>query len=201
MKVNIALFICCIIAIFYAYTKHMQAGEARPNDTLVVHDTSWQVHDSIVEKTKVVYKEIRVDVMSKPEMLPDTNYAKLKEQYMALLQLYMNKLVYSDTIRVGTYGYIAVLDTINENKLKYRRTRDNYSIPIVKETKTITKYSPPTRNLFVGGGVLVNNALGVRGAEAGLLLKTKKDQLYNIKASVDIDGNVMYGAGYYYKLK
>jgi DNA-binding Lrp family transcriptional regulator len=201
MKVNIALFICCIIAIFYAYTKHMQAGEARPNDTLVVHDTSWQVHDSIVEKTKVVYKEIRVDVMSKPEMLPDTNYARLKEQYMALLQLYMNKLVYSDTIRVGTYGYIAVLDTINENKLKYRRTRDNYSIPIVKETKTITKYSPPTRNLFVGGGVLVNNALGVRGAEAGLLLKTKKDQLYNIKASVDIDGNVMYGAGYYYKLK
>ncbi len=201
MKVNIALFICCIIAIFYAYTKHMQAGEARPNDTLVVHDTSWQVHDSIVEKTKVVYKEIRVDVMSKPEMLPDTNYARLKEQYMALLQLYMNKLVYSDTIRVGTYGYIAVLDTINENKLKYRRTRDNYSIPIVKETKTITTYSPPTRNLFVGGGVLVNNALGVRGAEAGLLLKTKKDQLYNIKASVDIDGNVMYGAGYYYKLK
>ena len=201
MKVNIALFICCIIAIFYAYTKHMQAGEARPNDTLVVHDTSWQVHDSIVEKTKVVYKEVRVDVMSKPEMLPDTNYAKLKEQYMALLQLYMNKLIYSDTIRVGTYGYIAVLDTINENKLKYRRTRDNYSIPIVKETKTITKYAPPTRNLFVGAGVLVNNALGIRGAEAGMILKTKKDQLYNIKASVDIDGNVMYGAGYYYKLK
>jgi DNA-binding Lrp family transcriptional regulator len=201
MKVNIALFICCIIAIFYAYTKHMQAGEARPNDTLVVHDTSWQVHDSIVEKTKVVYKEVRVDVMSKPEMLPDTNYAKLKEQYMALLQLYMNKLIYSDTIRVGTYGYIAVLDTINENKLKYRRTRDNYSIPIVKETKTITKYAPPTRNVFVGAGVLVNNALGIRGAEAGMILKTKKDQLYNIKASVDIDGNVMYGAGYYYKLK
>ena len=201
MKVNIALFICCIIAIFYAYTKHMQAGEARPNDTLIVHDTSWQVHDSIVEKTKVVYKEVRVDVMSKPEMLPDTNYAKLKEQYMALLQLYMNKLIYSDRIRVGTYGYIAVLDTINENKLKYRRTRDNYSIPIVKETKTITKYAPPTRNLFVGAGVLVNNALGIRGAEAGMILKTKKDQLYNIKASVDIDGNVMYGAGYYYKLK
>ena len=201
MKVNIILFVCCMIAIFYAYTKHMEAGEARPNDTLVVHDTSWQVHDSIVEKTKVVYKEIRVDVMSKPEMLPDTNYENLKRQYMALLQLYMNKLIYSDTIRVGTYGYIAVLDTINENKLKYRRTRDNYSIPIVKETKTITKYAPPTRNVFVGAGVLVNNALGIRGAEAGMILKTKKDQLYNIKASVDIDGNVMYGAGYYYKLK
>jgi DNA-binding Lrp family transcriptional regulator len=201
MRVNIALFVCCMIAIFYAYTKHMEAGETRPNDTLVVHDTSWQVHDSIVEKTKVVYKEVRVDVMSKPEMLPDTNYDNLKRQYMALLQLYMNKMVYSDTIRVGTYGYIAVLDTIKENKLAYRRTRENYEIPIVKETKTITKYAPPTRNVFVGAGVLVNNALGIRGAEAGMILKTKKDQLYNIKASVDIDGNVMYGAGYYYKLK
>jgi DNA-binding Lrp family transcriptional regulator len=201
MKVNIALFICCMIAIFYAYTKHMQAGEARPNDTITVHDTSWQIHDSIIVKKVPVPYEVKVPIESKPEMLPDTNYARLKEQYMALLQLYMNKLIYSDTIRVGTYGYIAVLDTINENKLKYRRTRDNYSIPIVKETKTITKYAPPTRNVFVGAGVLVNNALGIRGAEAGMILKTKKDQLYNIKASVDIDGNVMYGAGYYYKLK
>jgi DNA-binding Lrp family transcriptional regulator len=201
MKVNIALFICCIIAIFYAYTKHMQAGEARPNDTITVHDTSWQKYDSIVVRKVPVPYEVKVPIESKPEMLPDTNYAKLKEQYMALLQLYMNKLIYSDTIRVGTYGYIAVLDTINENKLKYRRTRDNFNIPIVKETKTITKYAPPTRNVFVGAGVLVNNALGVRGAEAGMILKTKKDQLYNIKASVDIDGNVMYGAGYYYKLK
>lgn len=201
MKVNIALFICCIIAIFYAYTKHMQAGEARPNDTLIVHDTSWQVHDSIVVKKVPVPYEVEVEVESKPEMLPDTNYARLKEQYMALLKLYINKFAYNDTIRVGTYGYIALLDTVKENKIVYRRTRDNFNIPIVKETKTITKYAPPTRNLFVGGGVLVNNALGVRGAEAGLLLKTKKDQLYNIKASVDIDGNVMYGAGYYYKLK
>jgi DNA-binding Lrp family transcriptional regulator len=190
-----------MIAIFYAYTKHMQAGEARPNDTITVHDTSWQIHDSIIVRKVPVPYEVKVPIESKPEMLPDTNYAKLKEQYMALLQLYMNKLIYSDTIRVGTYGYIAVLDTINENKLKYRRTRDNFNIPIVKETKTITKYAPPTRNVFVGAGVLVNNALGVRGAEAGMILKTKKDQLYNIKASVDIDGNVMYGAGYYYKLK
>ena len=190
-----------MIAIFYAYTKHIEAGEARPNDTLVVHDTSWIKHDSIIEKTNIAYKEVIVNVMSKPEMLPDTNYDNLKRQYMALLQLYMNKLIYSDTIRVGTYGYITVLDTIRENKIAYRKTRDNFDIPVVKETKTITKYAPPTRNLFVGAGINVNNALGIRGAEAGIILKTKKDQLYNVKASVDLDGKVMYGVGYYYKLK
>ena len=53
-----------MIAIFYAYTKHMEAGEARPNDTLVVHDTSWIKHDSIIEKTKIAYKEVIVNVMS-----------------------------------------------------------------------------------------------------------------------------------------
>ena len=201
MKVNIALFVCCMIAIFYAYTKHKQAGEARPNDTLVVHDTAWQIHDSLIVRKVPVPYEVIVEVASKPEMLPDTNYARLKEQYNALLQLYINKFAYNDTIRVGSYGYIALLDTVKENKIVYRRTRDNFNIPIVKETKTITKYAPPTRNVFVGAGVLVNNTLGIRAAEAGMILKTKKDQLYNIKASVDLDGNVMYGVGYYYKLK
>jgi DNA-binding Lrp family transcriptional regulator len=190
-----------MIALFYAYTKHMEAGEPRPNDTLVVHDTSWIKYDSIIVKTKIAYKEVIVNVMSKPEMLPDTNYDNLKRQYMALLQLYMNKVIYSDTIRVGNYGYIAVLDTINENKLKYRRTRENYEIPVVKETKTITKYAPPTRNLYVGGGVLANNTVGLRGAELGIMYKTKKDQLYNVKASVNVDGTLLYGVGYYYKIK
>ena len=201
MKVNIALFVCCMIAIFYAYTKHIQAGETRPNDTLVVHDTAWQIHDSIIVRRIPKPYEVIVEIASKPEMLADTNYARLKEQYNALLQLYINKFAYNDTIRVGSYGYIALLDTVKENKIAYRRTRDNFNIPIVKETKTITKYAPPTRNVFIGGGVIVNNAIGIRGAEAGMIFKTKKDQLYNIKASVDLDGQVMYGIGYYYKLK
>jgi hypothetical protein len=190
-----------MIAIFYAYTKHKQAGEARPNDTLVVHDTAWQIHDSIIVRKVPKPYEVIVEIASKPEMLADTNYARLKEQYNALLQLYINKFAYNDTIQVGSYGYIALLDTVKENKIVYRRTRDNFNIPIVKETKTITKYAPPTRNLFVGGGIVVNNTIGIRAAEAGMILKTKKDQLYNIKASVDLDGKVMYGVGYYHKLK
>lgn len=201
MKANIVLFLCCIIAIYYAYTKHVQAGETKPNDTLVVHDTAWKIHDSIVVKKVPVYKEVIVKITSRPEMLPDTNYATLKRQYEALLQLYLNKLVYSDTIRVGTYGYIAVLDTIAENKLAYRKTQENYKIPVVKETKTITKYAPPVRNLFVGGGITTSKTLGIQGIEAGIIYKTKKDALFNAKASVDLNGTPIYGFGYYHKIK
>jgi hypothetical protein len=201
MRVNIALFICCMVAIFYAYTKHKQAGEAKPNDTLVVHDTTWRIHDSIIVKKVPILKEIVVEVASKPEMLPDTNYANLKRQYMALLQLYMNKVIYSDTIRVGNYGYIAVLDSVQQNKLTSRRTRENYQIPEIKETKTITRYLPPSRSLFVGGGITTSNSIGIRGIEAGILYKTKKESIFNIKAQVDLDGQPMYGFGYYHKIK
>lgn len=201
MKVNIILFVCCMIAIFYAYTKHVAAGEARPNDTITVHDTSWQIHDSIVVRKVPVPYEVKVPIESKPEMLPDTNYAALKRQYEALLQLYLNQKFYSDTLRISTFGYILVQDSIRENKLTNRKTRENYKIPIVKETKTITTYSPPTRNLYVGAGVLANNSLGIRGAEAGVIYKTKKDKLYQITTSIDLDGQVMYGASYFYKIK
>ena len=201
MKVNIALFLCCLIAIFYAYTKHVQAGEAKPNDTLVVHDTTWKRYDSLIVKKVPVLKEIIVEVASKPEMLPDTNYATLKQQYMALLQLYLNKVVYSDTIRVGNYGYIAVLDSIQQNKLTSRKVRENYQIPEIKETKTITRYLPPSRSVFVGGGINTSNSIGIRGIEAGILYKTKKESIFNIKAQVDLDGKPMYGFGYYTKIK
>lgn len=201
MKVNIALFVCCIVALFYAYTKHKQAGEAKPNDTLVVHDTTWRIHDSIIVKKVPVMKEIIVEVASKPEMLPDTNYDNLKRQYMALLQLYMNKVIYSDTIRVGNYGYITVLDSIQNNKLTSRKTRENYQIPEIKETKTITRYLPPSRSVFVGGGINTSNSIGIRGIEAGILYKTKKESIFNIKAQVDLDGKPMYGFGYYHKIK
>ena len=201
LKVSIIMFFISILLLVLFMRERSKNAEVKPNDTITVHDTTWRIHDSIIVKKVPVYKEIIVEVASKPEMLPDTNYARLKEQYMALLKLYINKIVYKDSIKVGDYGYIAVLDTVKENKIVYRRTRENFSIPVVKETKTITKYAPPVRQLYVGGGVMVNNSIGIRGAQAGLLYKTKKDAIYNISAGVDISGNVMYGVNYFYKLK
>ena len=201
LKVSIIMFVISMVLLVLFMRERSRNAEVKPNDTITVHDTTWKRYDSIIVKKVPIYKEVIVEVASKPEMLPDTNYARLKEQYMALLKLYINKFVYKDTIKVGEYGYIAVLDTVKENKIVYRRTRDNFNIPVVKETKTITKYAPPVRQLYVGGGVMVNNTIGIRGVEAGLLYKTKKDAIYNLNANIDINGNVMYGVNYFYKLK
>lgn len=201
LKVSIIMFVISMVLLVLFMRERSKNAEARPNDTITVHDTTWQIHDSVIVKKVPVYKEVIVEVASKPEMLPDTNYARLKQQYMALLQLYLNKVVYSDTIRVGSYGYISVIDTVKENKLASRKIKENYNIPEVKETKTITRYLPPSRSVFVGGGINTSNSIGIRGIEAGIIYKTKKDALLNVKAQVDLNGNPLYGFGYYYKLK
>lgn len=176
-------------------------SEAKGPDTLVVHDTTWQEHTKIVVKDVPVIHEIPVtrEVLVK-EYQADTSYPKLKAQYEALVKNYASKRVYKDSVKVGTFGHIEITDTVSENKLSKRTAKDNFKIPIVKETMTITKYAEPKRQLYIGGGINLNSGPNVRSAEAGLLYKTKKDQIYGTKINIGVDGTITYGFNMYYKL-
>lgn len=177
------------------------SSEAKGPDTLVVHDTTWQEHTKIIVKDVPVIHEIPVDhkVLVK-EYQPDTSYPKLKAQYEALVKSYASKRVYRDSVKVGTYGHIEITDTVSENKLSKRTAKDNFKIPIVKETMTITKYAEPKRQLYIGGGINLNSGPSVRSAEGGLLYKTKRDQIYGAKINVGVDGSITYGVNMYYKI-
>lgn len=177
-------------------------SEAKGPDTLIVHDTTWQEHTKVIIKDVPVVREIPVahDVFIK-EYQPDTSYPRLKAQYEALVKNYASKRVYKDSVKVGTYGHIEIIDTVSENKLSKRTAKDNFKIPIVKETMTITKYAEPKRQLYVGGGVNLNSGPNVRSAEGGLLYKTKKDQIYGAKINIGVDGTITYGFNMYYKIK
>jgi hypothetical protein len=175
---------------------------AKGPDTLVVHDTTWQVHEKTIVKEVPFIKEIPVShevLVTKYQA--DTSYPGLKKQYDELAKKYASRRVYQDSVKVGTHGYIHITDTVSENKLGKRTTKDNFKIPIVKETMTITKYAPPTRNIFVGGGVNGTSASKVNGAEAGLLYKDKKDNIFGGKINVSTEGTVGFGFSYYYKIK
>jgi hypothetical protein len=171
-------------------------------DTLVVHDTTWQIHDKTIIKEVPVLKEIPVshEVLVKTYQA-DTNYPGLKKQYEELAKRYASRRVYRDSVKVGTHGYIEVIDTVGENKLGKRTTKDNFKIPIVKETMTITKYAEPTRQLYVGGGINNSSLTSFRSVEAGILYKTKKDQIFGGKVNVNVDGSVTYGVQSYWKIK
>jgi hypothetical protein len=193
-----------LIGIFATLALYQWRGssKAKGPDTLVVRDTTWLKHDSLIIKKVKVTKEIAVpyEVLVK-EYQADTSYPKLKKQYEDLAKDYAAKRVYVDSVNVGKFGHIQITDTVSKNKLSKRTTKDNFKIPVVKETITITKYAEPERQLYLGGGVNANSSSGIRSVEGGLLYKTKKDQIYGLKATTTIDGITTFGVSTYFKIK
>jgi hypothetical protein len=200
-KLTLAIIIILGTLVIYFYNNSKHEGAKGP-DTLVVHDTTWEVHEKTIVKEVPIVHEIPVNhevLVTKYQ--PDTNYNGLKKQYDALVKNYASKRVYKDSIKVGTHGYIQVTDTVSENKLGKRTTKDNFKIPIVKETMTITKYAEPQRQVYVGGGINMRSMSSFSGVEGGLLYKTKKDQIIGAKVGVNVDGSITYGIQSYFKIK
>ena len=167
-------------------------------DTVTLHDTTWQVHDSLIIK-KLKVKEVIHDTLP-PEYIADTNYPKLKAQYDALVISYLAKNIYADTLKLDTLGYIAVADTLYKNELQNRSYKYNYKIPTVTITNTITKIAPPKSNLFMGGGVS-GNANGLHLLQGGFLYKSKKDKVFGLNFGINGNNQIVYGVQSYWKIK
>jgi hypothetical protein len=174
-------------------------NEDKPPVIKTVVDTLWQKYDSIVIKKVPVLKEIPADPQYIPQIPED--YETLKSEYSKLLALYYSKKLYQDSIAVGTFGYIHVFDTVNQNSLGQRKTIDAFQIPIVKETTTITEFRKPTRQFYVGGGVNGSQNEGLLGAEAGVMYKTRRDQMLGVKVNVGVNGATSFGVNYYTKIQ
>lgn len=177
-------------------------GVQSGSDTLVVHDTTWVKKDSLIYAkplpAKIIYDSLFVE--GKTEYLADTNYAALKVQFDNLVKMYTALAIYVDSVKLDTLGYVVVTDSIRENKITGRTWKYGYKIPFVTKTVTITNQAPAKTQLYVGGGVNTTQTLGLHSAEAGVILKTKKDKIYGLKAGSDINGNISYGFQTYWKI-
>jgi hypothetical protein len=170
-------------------------------DTVRVIDTLWEQHDTTIYK-KVPVKEIIYDIDTlPPQLIPDTNYAALKLQFEALVKEHASKAIFFDTIKLAELkGGFYLKDTVQFNRLAGRSVEAKYEIPVVKETVTITKQAPKKNQLYIGAGINTSKTLMPQAAEAGLILKTKRDQIYGVKAGTDINGNISYGFQSYWKI-
>jgi hypothetical protein len=201
---KIYIFIIGVLVVFVLLQNKGCVGgaEHQKSDTLVVHDTTWSVHDSIIYSkplpAKVIHDSLFIE--GKTEYLADTNYAALKIQFDNLVKMYTALAIYVDSVRLDTLGYVMVTDSVRENKLIGRSWKYDYKIPFVTKTVTVTNYAKPKTQLYVGGGISTSQTLGIQAAEAGVILKTKKDKIYGLKAGSDINGNISYGFQTYWKL-
>ena len=142
--------------------------------------------DTIVE-TKIEY------------VLSEEDYG-LVERLDTLIELYSMKNIYLDSIKVDTFGYIKITDTVQENKFLGRSFVTNITIPekTITTTKTITL--PPVRQFYIGGGLMGNRFSLINSASAGLLYKDKQDRIFGVSIGA-ASGQLSYGVSSYWKIK
>lgn len=118
-----------------------------------------------------------------------------------ILSKYYAKSVFKDTLKLAdSLGYVAITDTISENKIQFRIAESKVKERIIKEKEYLQ--IPPKTQLYVGVNGSVDKINFLSSVGAGLVLKTKKDQLYQLNLGVTGKNLTPFvGAGTYWKIK
>ena len=204
---NIAIAVLVVIVLL----EYFNPGGKMPGRTVRIDGKKYEVikHDIDtfeVVKTKVVTKKgadiYHETIVEKEVVIPaivDT---------AALLKDFFAKNVYKDTLRLpDSLGMVAVTDTITQNKILGRTFNASVKQREIKET-LIVKELPKTQ-VYYGFNGGFNKADVVSNVGAGVIVKTKKDKIYQLGAGVanrTVDGtngslSPYIGAGVYWKIK
>jgi len=204
---NIAIAVLVVIVLL----EYFNPGGKMPGRTVRIEGKKYEVikHDIDtfeVVKTKVVTKKgadiYHETIVEKEVVIPtivDT---------AALLKDFFAKNVYKDTLRLpDSLGIVAVTDTITQNKILGRTFNASVKQREIKET-LIVKELPKTQ-VYYGFNGGFNKADVVSNIGAGVIIKTKKDKIYQLGAGVAnrvTDGtngtlSPYVGAGVYWKIK
>jgi hypothetical protein len=191
--------IVIIVLIVVLLLQRCGGGNSETTPTVIVkRDTTWIVKDStIITKPQLVETiEVPIERWS-TEYLPDTNYAKLLEQYVALSSKFLQMGIYQDTVKLDSFGYVAIKDTVTKNALSGRLV--DYHIKVPKITETITVHEKKRNQVYIGGSIIGSPM--PNGIMGGFMVKTKKDKLFGGSVGVNSFGDLQYGIHSYWKIK
>ena len=195
--------ILILILLVIILLQRCDGGEKQlvPDVIKIVKDTVWIHTDSIINtKPQIIKTEpyaVPIDRWN-TEYLPDTNYSKLIKQYEEIVRELLAKNIIKDSLKIDSIGYLHVTDTVSKNTITGRNYHYSFKYPII--TNTITILQKKKNQLYVGGGLQGGNITAIDQINAGLLLKNKKDQIYNITVGFNSQGRVIYGANAYWKI-
>lgn len=198
MKRNLLFFVLAALLVYLLLDKVGIIGgyNVKTPDTTIVRDTVWH------ESSKTIIKEVpqvggdEGHVPADDKYIPAGDYDTLLTRFNTLVKELTARKFYKDSLQLDSIGYIVVKDTVQFNSLQKRSYNYFYKVPHVTETVTITKYAPPTRQLFIGTG------LGKDNFQAGLLYKTKKDFLFGAYVAPSLQGvQLQYGVQVYWKIR
>ncbi len=156
---------------------------------------------TVTKKGKdIVHEVIDVDTLVLKELVNVDSAAILKD--------YLAKIIYKDTLVLdGGLGTIALTDTITKNRILGRTWDAKVKERTIKEELIVKE--PAKAQLYYGLNAGFNKEDYVSAVGAGVILKTKKDKLYQLGIGVNnrtTDGtngafSPYVGFGTYWKIK
>jgi hypothetical protein len=204
--------IAIVALIIYVLLQWFNPGGVMPGGrTIRIDGKKYEVIKHTIDtvdvvKTKVVtkkgsdiYHEVIVEKEVQIPAVIDT---------AALLKDYYSKVLYKDVLVLpDSLGTVAVTDTISQNRILGRTFNASVKQRVITET-TIVK-EPARNQLYYGLNAGFNKEDYVSAVGAGLILKTKKDKIYNVNIGVNnrtTDGtnggfSPYVGFGTYWKIK
>ena len=204
---NIAIAVLVVIVLLEIWNP----GGIMPGKTIRIEGKKYEVIKHEIDtvdviKTKVVTKkgdDIYHETIVEKEVFIPANV-----DTAALLKDYYSKVLYKDVLVLpDSLGTVSVIDTISQNKILGRTFDAKVKERTIKET-LIVKELPKTQVYygFTGG---FNKADVVSNIGGGLLVKTKKDKIYQVGVGVAnrvTDGtngslSPYIGGGVYWKIK
>jgi hypothetical protein len=163
------------------------------------------IHDTISVEVEVPY------VIKGEDIYHDTTIyvpTYVSVDTAAILQNYFVTNSFNDTLKLNNnQGFIYLNQTVSENKIASRKWSANVKPKIVREP---SPEPPPIKNqVFLGINGAISREDWVNSLGAGLILKTKKDHLYQVGVGVanrTVDGvtgefRPFINGGVYWKIK
>ena len=190
-KINLSTLIILILVILLVLQR--QCGQKEDiGEVTVKTEVRW---DTLTLDSLVYVPKWKTRVLSQTDSF--TRLIRTPADTAAILEDYFASYIYEDTVRLDSFGYLAIRDTISRNKIISRKVVPTIKVPIT----TITKTLAVNKTRFYTGISLSGNAQTINQINGELLLKTKLGNVYGIGLGVNSLWQPILSASMYWELK
>jgi len=211
LKRNILSLIIIVLFILYGL-KTCNGGwgnseQPKPDTVYTSHTEYIQQPPQIVPQYIPMPSSIQpAPIIIPSQYKPDTSMNVLMRQYMDILNKYLAKNNYIDSIVLKDstgrrVGVVNLEDQISENKFIFRKPSYLLTFPVTTNTLTITNPAKKRNELYIGGIIEGSTKNVLNSAGMGLLFKSKKDAIWGLSAKYQFNQqSINYELSRYFKI-
>jgi hypothetical protein len=199
MKPNERQFYFGIIAVLTIIILFLQMCKGKkdcPEITTVIKSDTVYIHKT---DTTTIYKPKPVLIVRNDTIFKEDTLYWVEVEHAdtaAILRDYFATRFYSDSQAVQ-YGNVIINDSVSRNRITSRKVITDFNFPVVTNTVTVEKKHS---QLYLGFSFTGNKVHPIYGFGGDLMLKTKRDRIYEIGALYIAEADIFYRFGTKFKL-